>query len=201
MIAPTGRRCKSPSDSDAQIPARIASAEKRHGIVSGIIIRPHFRQATALLACHNVILRWPGPFVPDSSAPSPPGRRDRACSQDSLSPYWANESWSFFLFGVCHAGRLPHEARAQHWPRTAITIMGIDFRACAKSARPRMCDRTSAVTVAKFSAAWCRPPLASGRACRDCRPGRTPPLHRRLLGKYFPAARSSFQMSRSSHRP
>ena len=133
MIAPTGRRCKSPLDSDAQIPARIASAEKRHGIVSGIIIRPHFRQATALLACHNVFLRWPGPFVPDSSAPSPPGRRDRACSQDSLSPYWANESWSFFFWGMsCGRFRAKHgRLQAQHGPVTCTHDHARGFRACA----------------------------------------------------------------------
>src|ERR1700730_2690580 len=81
------------------------------GSLAEIIILPHFRPATALLGCDKWILRWPGPFVRDSSAPSPPGRRDRACSQDSLSPYWANESWSFFLLGgVMRA--VPREARA-----------------------------------------------------------------------------------------
>jgi len=45
----------------------------RHGIVSGIIIPPYFRQATAPLNCDNIVLRWPGPFGSGFLSPQPPG--------------------------------------------------------------------------------------------------------------------------------
>ena len=149
MIAPTGRGCKSPVGSGAQIPARrIVRKPKsaRHGIVRRIIILPYFRPATALLGCDKWILRWPGPFVPDSSAPSPPGRRDRACSQDSLSPYWANESWSFFFWGMsCGRFRAKHgRLQAQHGPVTCTHDHARGFRACANwRALIKMCNCTS----------------------------------------------------------
>src|SRR5258705_461208 len=36
--------------------------------------------------------------VPDSSAPSPPGSSGSGRFAGSLSPYWANASWSFFFW-------------------------------------------------------------------------------------------------------
>jgi hypothetical protein len=50
-----------------------AGEKRRHGIVSGIIIRPNFRQASAQLDCEKKILRWPGPFGSGFLSPQPPG--------------------------------------------------------------------------------------------------------------------------------
>ena len=44
-----------------------------HGIVSGILLLPHFRQAPAPLGCEKIILRWPGPFGSGFLSPQPPG--------------------------------------------------------------------------------------------------------------------------------
>jgi hypothetical protein len=81
MIAPTHRRRKGPRDGRTQILAwrtgpkhtRLAHKKVRHGIVSGIIILPNFRQATAALNCDNESLRWPGPFDTGFLSPQPPG--------------------------------------------------------------------------------------------------------------------------------
>src|ERR1700722_16345434 len=89
-------------------------AARRHGIVSGIhntaqlppIDRPaDLRKDNPALA-RSFRHRIPQP-------PAPRGRRDRACSQDSLSPYWANESWSFFFLGYRIFKRLPSGAPAK----------------------------------------------------------------------------------------
>ena len=86
MIAPTARGCKrAVAGASILAPGRWSRAPPvsrkpceiahpgRHGIVSGIIIRPHFRQATAPLDCDNIILRWPGPFGSGFLSPQPPG--------------------------------------------------------------------------------------------------------------------------------
>src|SRR5258708_25532423 len=44
-----------------------------HGIVSGIILLPHFRPSTAPLPCEKKTLRWPGPFGSGFLSPQPPG--------------------------------------------------------------------------------------------------------------------------------
>jgi hypothetical protein len=44
-----------------------------HGIVSRIIILPHFRPSTALPDCKKEALRWPGPFGSGFLSPQPPG--------------------------------------------------------------------------------------------------------------------------------
>src|SRR5450756_386515 len=82
-------------------PFRCAMAHRgRHGIVSAIIIPPHFRQPTAVLDCDKTILRWPGPFGSGFLSPQPPGAVGIGpVSQDRLTPHWANESWSFFFWG------------------------------------------------------------------------------------------------------
>src|ERR1700704_397958 len=69
MIAPTARRCKRAVAEMYKFTGEIG----RHGIVSGIIIRPNFRQATAHLDCENKPLRWPGPFGLGFLSPQPPG--------------------------------------------------------------------------------------------------------------------------------
>jgi hypothetical protein len=45
----------------------------RHGIVSGVIMPPNFRLATALLDCEKDPLRGPGPFDSGFLSPQPPG--------------------------------------------------------------------------------------------------------------------------------
>src|SRR5215217_3127872 len=44
-----------------------------HGIVSGILLLPYFRQPPAPLGCDKIILRWPGPFGSGFLSPQPPG--------------------------------------------------------------------------------------------------------------------------------
>src|ERR1700681_4784582 len=103
MIAPTARRCKRPRGNRSEIPARrivlgpVDAKKGRDGIVSGNhntaqlppSDRPAgLRQEKPALA-RSFRFRIPQP-------PAPRGRQDRACSQE-LSPYWANESWSFFF--------------------------------------------------------------------------------------------------------
>src|ERR1700732_40113 len=85
------------------IPMRIEHLS-RHRIVSGIIMPPHFRPPTALLNCDKNTCVGPVLSTPDSSAPSPPGSSGSGLSQNRLSPYWANASWSFFFWAT---GRLP----------------------------------------------------------------------------------------------
>jgi hypothetical protein len=46
---------------------------KGHGIVSGIILPPHFRPSPAPLTCEDIVLRWPGPFGSGFLSPQPPG--------------------------------------------------------------------------------------------------------------------------------
>src|SRR5512136_2986992 len=79
MIAPTARGCKralagasifAPNGA-SRVPHQ--SEMCRHGIVSGIIMPPHFRPATAPLDCDKIILRWPGPFGSGFLSPQPPG--------------------------------------------------------------------------------------------------------------------------------
>ena len=73
---------------------------QRHEIVREIIIRPNFRPATAVLNCDKESLRWPGPFSPGFLSPQPPGAVGIGpVRRNSLSPSWANASWSFFFLG------------------------------------------------------------------------------------------------------
>ena len=72
----------------------------RHGIVSGIIKPPYFRQVPALLDCDKIILRWPGPFGSGFLSPQPPGVVRIGPVRSQISPPWANESWSFLFLGV-----------------------------------------------------------------------------------------------------
>src|ERR1700761_4968138 len=80
MIAPTGPRCKrdvgrrqTRDATECPVRSPIRAETRRHGIVSGIIIPPHFRQATAPLGCEKILLRWPGPFSSGFLSPQPPG--------------------------------------------------------------------------------------------------------------------------------
>jgi hypothetical protein len=184
MIAPTARGCKRADGERVQIRERqivrnplCGQGIHRHGIVSGNHNTAQFPpsdrpsglpQVKPALA-RSFRFRIPQP-------PAPRDRRDRACSQDSLSPYWANESWSFFVW--------------------------TDGSSAARQIRRCRCnDRGPEIISTELSEATCRPHRASGRACRDCRPGHRPPRHRPPRGKYFRAARSSCRSCRSSHLP
>jgi hypothetical protein len=164
---------------------------RRHGNVSGIIIPPHFRQSTAVLRCEKIILRWPGPFGSGFLSPQPPGAVGIGpVSQESLSPHWANESWSFFFLGVT-------------FPRS------LSFRGARETNEPgiqKLSERDSGFALRaprndggkNFSVASCRRRPALGRASRDCRPGHRPQRRRRRHARCFPAVRSSCRDCRSS---
>jgi hypothetical protein len=89
------------------------------GTLAEFIIPPYFRQATAVLRCEKTILRWPGPFGSGFLSPQPPGAVGIGpVPQRSLSPYWANESWSFFFFGVGRHSGARQRVRAKRGPMT-----------------------------------------------------------------------------------
>jgi hypothetical protein len=69
MIAPTARGCKRAVAGMDEFMGGI----RCHGIVSGIIIPPNFRQSSAHLDCEKKLLRWPGPFGLGFLSPQPPG--------------------------------------------------------------------------------------------------------------------------------
>jgi hypothetical protein len=74
MIALTAGRRKWVVKSKETAPNRRKPQEiPSHGIVSGILLLPHFRQPPAPLSCDKVILRWPGPFGSGFLSPQPPG--------------------------------------------------------------------------------------------------------------------------------
>jgi hypothetical protein len=74
MIALTaGRRKWVVKSKETAARRRIWQKIPSHGIVSGILLLPHFRQAPAPLVCEKVILRWPGPFGSGFLSPQPPG--------------------------------------------------------------------------------------------------------------------------------
>ena len=158
------------------------------GSLAKIIIPPNFRPATALLDCEKKTLRWPGPFGSGFLSPQPPGAVRIGPVRSNLSPYWANESWSFFFLG------LSFRARASANPESRCS----KFRIFGSP--PRRVSRMTSVDCG-VSAATCRPRLTSHPVCRGCRPGHRPPRHQRPRGKYFPAARSSCRHCHSSHRP
>src|SRR6267378_5213131 len=107
MIAPTADRRKravggAPEFARDRWPATpVGPKIHRHGIVSGNhnpaqlppSDRPSGLRQTITALARSFQLRIPQP-------PAPRGSRDRACSQDSLSPPWTNESWSFFFWGM-----------------------------------------------------------------------------------------------------
>jgi hypothetical protein len=109
MIAPTDLRRKGAMaeaqefSRDRQLPFLQESDVQLHipavtESLAEFIIPPHFRPSTALLDCekmHSALARSFRYRIPQP--PAPRGRRDRAYSQNSLSPYWANASWSFFF--------------------------------------------------------------------------------------------------------
>jgi len=74
MIALTAGRRKGIVNTRETARNRLTAIETSiHGIVSGILLLPNFRQPPAPLGCDNVILRWPGPFGSGFLSPQPPG--------------------------------------------------------------------------------------------------------------------------------
>jgi len=74
MIALTARRRKGVVNTRETARNRpIPTETSIHGIVSGILLLPYFRQPSAPLGCDKVILRWPGPFGSGFLSPQPPG--------------------------------------------------------------------------------------------------------------------------------
>ena len=106
MIAPTAllRKCGviapcSLRRSRNLQPSAESTSQRRHGIVSSIIIPPHLRPPRALLNWDKNYLRWPGPFDTGFLSPQPPGVVGTGSIAEQLIRDWTNASWSFFFFG------------------------------------------------------------------------------------------------------
>jgi hypothetical protein len=172
----------------------------RHGIVSGIIIPPYFRQATAPLGCDKILLRWPGPFGTGFLSPQPPGVVGIGPVRRIVYPHTGPTKVGPFSFGVLDFPALTFKRS----PTTITVIPGHASSAWPCRAIARQGSRNSVLSNdddGKFSAAAYTPRRASGRACRGCRPGHRRPRHRRRPARCFPAARSSYWDCRSSRRP
>ena len=159
------------------------SHSRRHGIVSGIIIRPFFRQPPAALDCEKKILRWPGSFGFGFLSPQPPGI---VGTGPSAANKRANVSWPF-LFERMSFERVAYAERRRRKSTTAPLRM------------PR--SESVPTIFSEISAAPCRPRPAWVRACRDCRPGSGLRRRRRRLAPRCRAAQSSSRACRSSRRP
>jgi hypothetical protein len=189
MIAPTAHGCKRVVAGAFELVRNGGSQPLirreiyRHGIVRIIIILPNFRLSTALLDCEKRILRWPGPFGTGFLSPQPPGVVRIGPVRKKHTPILGQRELVLFLFGLSLL-RFPCWARVSAWPCEPQT--GLAKRK---------------VPVRSISEATYTPRPASGRACRDCRPGCRPQRHRPPRGRYFPAARSSSRSCRSSRRP
>src|SRR5579872_5665311 len=100
MIAPTRARCKGAVAAESA-PRPVTRAPKeaeigRHGIVSGIIIPPHFCPAPALLNWEKKTLRWPDPFGSGFLSPQPP----ESLGSGLFAEHGADESRSFSFWGA-----------------------------------------------------------------------------------------------------
>ena len=202
MIAPTAARRKGPfrtgeESHAAKCPGNAQELREkrsvqrethRHGIVSGIIIPPNFRQPTAPLACENIILRWPGPFGTGFLSPQPPGVVGIGPVRRIVYPHTGpTRVGPFSFWGDANSPLRRRRKRLNHLGPARASHAGI--------------TNTDQDRFENFSAGAYRPRRASGRACRDCRPGHTPPRHRRRRARCFPAGRSSCRDCRSSRRP
>jgi hypothetical protein len=158
---------------------------------------PHFGQPPALLGCDNKILRWPGPFGFGFLSPQPPGIVGIGPSAEPKTR--ANESWSFLLLRTSLCEKLCTNPPCRQPP----SLFSIPPRWRRQQSRTRQIAlRPSPPTEnQEISAGTCRPRPASGQACRGCRPGHTPPRHRRRLAQRCRSAPSSFPGCRSSRRP
>ena len=194
MIAPTARRCKRPVAEMHKFPGEIG----RHGIVSGIIIRPNFRQATAHLDCEKRTLRWPGPFGSGFLSPQPPGVVGIGPVRSKVNPRLGPTKVGPFSFWGCiwTALRVVIASAAKQ----SSFFSDHDWRTEALDCFVASAPRNDGEAARRISSASCRPRRASGRDFRGCRSAHRPPRHRRPRGKYFPAARSSCRHCRSSRR-
>jgi len=177
MIAPTDRR---PQGELCKLPLDAADCPENQGQtgVTGSLAEsyccPTSAKPTAPLNCekrnHCV-----GPVlsVPDSSAPAPRGRRDRALSQGSENPHhWANGSWSFF-FWEYRPGRRP--ARRSTPAALRLTETSIGFSAADVKAAPSIGPGLSRLAVLDIGPRQhrrlSREMFSSGHrsSCRNCR--------------------------------
>src|SRR5215212_6456786 len=70
-----------------------------HGIVSGILLLPYFRQPPAPLGWDKRILRWPGPFGSGFLSPQPPGAVGTGSVRRGVIPTLGQRKLVLFLFG------------------------------------------------------------------------------------------------------
>src|SRR5262245_27406036 len=127
MIALTAERRKGVQMGRKPCPRPDGPEMSIHGIVSGILLLPHFCQPPAPLDCEKEILRWPGPFGSGFLSPQPPGAVGIGpVRSGSYSRHWANESWSFFFWGLLQqsVGFPTHEMRPRvHWNQNPSEIL------------------------------------------------------------------------------
>ncbi|MDB5579031.1 MAG: hypothetical protein JWR80_4207, partial [Bradyrhizobium sp.] len=132
MIAPTGRGCKRPQRPNSPATCgSLAPRKGRHGNVSGIIIPPHFRQATALWGWDKQILRWPGPFSSGFLSPQPPGAVGIGPVRRIVYPHTGPTKVGPFSFGGCRFLGRHSGARAARTRNLVSAIPG--FRVHAKT--------------------------------------------------------------------
>ena len=231
MIAPTDLRCKRATTAVSQFVGHPKSPRPgetgRHRIVSGIIIPPNFRPATALLDCEKTISALARSFrhrIPQP--PAPRGCQDRAYSQCSyphtgptrVGPFsfWPANHWQA-VFLLIPAQRCviasPQKPAADLQTRRQLPgLCGWRWQirhdaAIAAPVRRNPAANPHGQRLRKHTAreipseATYTPRPASGPACRGCHPGYRRRRHRCPRGKCFPAARSSCRHCRSSRRP
>ena len=166
---------------------------------------PHFRQPLALQGCDKKSLRWPGPFGFGFLSPQPPGIVGIGPIAGKSMFSRANVSWSFLFFGPLSAwtpdrsSALRRGSRAGAHPASAMR--DTQARHTVEARNLRSAQRFAIAERCEISAATCRPPPASGQACRGCRPEDRRPRHRRPRAPRSRAAPSSFRSCRSSRRP
>jgi hypothetical protein len=186
MIALTERRRKG-VQKQRKPPGRAATTGiSIHGIVSGILLLPHFRQPRAPLGCDKKILRWPGPFGSGFLSPQPPGAVGIGpVRRGSSIPILGQRELVLFRLRI----RFKDRSRSSLGTTKSVTCRRLPQRHPFRKFQGRT------------SAAQSSPRRASRPAFRGCRPGYRPPQHRRPRGRYSPAERSSFPRRRSSPRP
>src|ERR1700753_65463 len=112
MIAPMRAGCKACFGSKSAESERPIVRFYRHGIVSGIIIRPHLRQPHALLTWEHTITAFARFFRPRiPQPPAPRGRRGRAYAATTRGPTRVGP----FLFG---ASVIPGRSRSRANPES-----------------------------------------------------------------------------------
>ena len=197
MIALSEVRCKGRFRPVWARPMVSLRKSKGHGIVSGIILPPHFRPSPAPLTCEDIVLRWPGPFGSGFLSPQPPGAVGIGPVRRGVkSSTLGQRKLVLFAFWDTFTGHHSGRSRNEQTRNSEIMLpvrSGEQGSGFAATRAPLITAVLSATT------SLLRP--ASGPACRGCRPGHTPRRHRRPRARYFPAARSSFPNCRSSRRP